>query len=113
MFKEKESIYTNDKIKSLVNQRNELNRQIANEIDKEKAKYKFSWKTFLLMLSIFIFIPFAVYINGILFDEDSIWSWSNYSSKELLGIGFFTYITFFFIALIIQNLKTKKRKNYL
>lgn len=78
MFKEKESIYTNDRIKELINQRNELNRQIASEVEKEKAKYKFSWKRFLLMVGLFVLFITAIELNKKLFPKTSIWSWEYY-----------------------------------
>lgn len=80
-MRDKESIYTNDKIKELIKQRNELNRQIANEVEKEKAKYKFSWKRFLLMISILTLCISGLHFNKKLFPKTSIWSWEYYINK--------------------------------
>ena len=73
-----EYIYGNDKIRKLVSQRDILNIQIEHEIKKEKAKYKFSWKRFLLMIAIVFGIPFSVYVNVKIFPNNSIFSWNHY-----------------------------------
>jgi len=77
MYRERKNIYTNEIIDKLVAQRNELNRQIANEIEKEKAKYKFSWKNFTIVIAIFC-MPLIVYVNCKIFPKTSIWSWNHY-----------------------------------
>lgn len=74
--------YTNRKIEQLIKERNDTvekyNRKIENEIEKEKSKYKFSWKRFSLVIILPIAILTAIYINKVLFDETSIWSWEFY-----------------------------------
>lgn len=74
--------YTNDKIEQLIAERNatvkRYNREIQNEIDKEKSKYKFSWKKFLLMVSAVIFMQLAFKFNEKIFPKTSIWSWEHY-----------------------------------
>lgn len=74
--------YTNDKIKQLIEERNAIidkyNREIQNEINKEKAKYKFSWKRFLLMIGVVVFMIVAIELNKKIFPKTSIWSWEFY-----------------------------------
>ena len=78
--------YTNDKIKQLLLERNitieKYNREIQNEIDKEKAKYKFSWKRFLLMIGAVVFMVVAVELNNKIFPKTSIWNWEYYKSDK-------------------------------
>ena len=74
--------YSNDKIKRLVEERDkkisELDYEIEQEIQKERAKHKFSWKRFGLLLAITI-LPFVmVELNSKIFPKTSIWSWSYY-----------------------------------
>ncbi len=74
--------YSNEKIKHLIRERDlkisVLNKEIHDEIQKEKANYKFSWKRFsLFVLSIVLCIS-AIEINQRIFHKDSIWSWSYY-----------------------------------
>lgn len=75
-------MYSNEKIKRLIEERNRiissLDAEIEQEIQKEKAKYKFSWKMFLLVMSIIILPPIMVKINSKIFPKDSIWSWHYY-----------------------------------
>lgn len=78
--------YTNDKIKQLIAERNatteEYNRKIQNEIDKEKSKYKFSWKRFSLMVGAIAFMIIAFEINKKMFQKTSIWSWEYYFGES-------------------------------
>lgn len=77
--------YRNEKIDRLINERDrkirELDAEIQKEIEKEKAKYKFSWKRFGLVMCIFlmpVFIHVAVHVNKKIFPKTSIWSWEHY-----------------------------------
>lgn len=71
-------MYTNEKIKKLIEERKRLDYEIEREIEKEKARYKFSWRNFLLVLAATI-LPFVmVKINEKIFPKDSIWSWQHY-----------------------------------
>ena len=78
--------YTNDKIKQLLAERNatieKYNCEIQNEIAKEKAKYKFSWKRFLLMIGAVVFMVIAIEVNKKIFPKTSIWSWEYYMSDK-------------------------------
>jgi len=71
--------YKNDKIKQLLAERNAMiekyNLEIKNEIAKEKAKYKFNWKLFLLTIVGGVFFPIAIEVNKKIFPKTSIWSW--------------------------------------
>lgn len=77
--------YSNDKINKMISERDSMiekyNREIQNEIDKEKSKYKFSWKRFLLMIGSVILIIAAIQINEKIFAKTSIWSWQYYGHK--------------------------------
>lgn len=75
-------MYTNEKIKKLIEDRNKqisyFDHEIEKEIEKERARYKFSWKNFCIVLAITI-VPFMMYkINIKIFPKDSIWSWDYY-----------------------------------
>ncbi len=74
--------YSNEKIKRLIQERDlkilALNKEIRDEIKKEKANYKFSWKRFLLFILMITLFISAVEINRRIFPKDSIWSWSYY-----------------------------------
>jgi hypothetical protein len=77
--------YTNDKIKQLIAEKDKLNSEfnykINREIEKEKAKYKFSWKRFLLMIGMAVLLFSAFELNKKLFPKTSIWSWEYYKTK--------------------------------
>ena len=74
--------YTNNKIEQLIAERNaaieKYNREIQNEIDKEKAKYKFSWKRFLIMIGTVVLMLIGVEAKKKIFPKTSIWSWGYY-----------------------------------
>lgn len=74
--------YTNDKIKKLIAEKKAIveryDREIQNEIDKEKARYKFSWKRFLLMIAAIALMVTFFELNKRLFPKTSIWSWDYY-----------------------------------
>lgn len=74
--------YTNDKIKQLIAKRNAIvekyNREIQDEIEKEKARYKLDWKRLFLMIGAVVFMLFAFEINKKIFPKTSIWSWEYY-----------------------------------
>ena len=76
--------FSNEKIKALIAERNkkvlELDREILSEIEKEKAKYEFSWKRFLLMIGCVAWFVLAVNLNSKLFPKTSIWSWDHYKT---------------------------------
>lgn len=71
--------YTNYKIKQLISERDasveRYNREIQKEIEKEKAKYVFKWGRLILMIVTFIWFYTAFYLNSLLFEKHSIWSW--------------------------------------
>ena len=75
--------YKNDKIKQLLAERNAIiekyNLEIKNEIAKEKAKYKFNWKLFLLTIVGGFFFPIAIEVNKKILPKTSIWSWEYYA----------------------------------
>lgn len=75
--------YTNKTIEQLIKERDETIRQynsrIQREVDKEKARYKFSWKRFLLMIGSVIAFYLALWGNEKLFPKTSIWSWGYYN----------------------------------
>lgn len=77
--------YTNDKIKKLIEERDAIvskfNKEINEEIQKEKSKYKFSWKRFSLMIVAIVFMVIGVKVNEKLFPKTSIWSWDYYFNK--------------------------------
>lgn len=50
----------------------------AVELVKKLPWYKFSWKRFLLMIGVLIFIIIAVSLNKKIFTKTSIWSWEYY-----------------------------------
>jgi len=79
--------YTNDKIKQLLSERNatieKYNLEIQKEIQKEKARYKFSWKRFLLMVGAVFFMVAGFELNKKIFPKTSIWSWEYYKSKSI------------------------------
>ena len=73
---------SNERIKQLIRNRDDkisyFNNEIKKEIEKERAKRKFCWKRFALLLFILI-MPFVfLKINVKVFQNDSIWSWSHY-----------------------------------
>lgn len=74
--------YTNDKIKRLIKERDSIvskfNKEINEEIQKEKSKYKFSWKRFSLFIISIILCISAIEINHRIFPKTSIWSWDYY-----------------------------------
>lgn len=74
--------YTNEKIKKLIEERDsivyKLNKEINDEIQKEKAKYKFNWKRFSLFVLTIIFCISSIEINHRIFPKTSIWSWEYY-----------------------------------
>ncbi len=78
-------MYSNDTIKKLIARRDqkilEMNCEIEKEIQKEKAKHRFSWSRFLLMVFIFL-LPFMskkmCEWNAKIFPPNSIWSWNYY-----------------------------------
>ena len=78
-------IYSNDKIEKVIEERDRkissYNYEIEKEIEKEKAKYIFSWKRFLLIIAIPLVIVIARKINKQIFPETSIWSWEYYMKK--------------------------------
>lgn len=78
--------YTNDKIKQLLAERNatieKYNLEIQREIEKEQAKYQFSWKRFLLTVGAIVFMVAAVQLNKRIFPETSVWSWKYYMSDK-------------------------------
>lgn len=78
--------YTNDKIEQLIAERNDAiqkyNRKIQNEIDKEKAKHKFSFSRFSLLIGGCIFIVMAFELNKKMFPKTSIWSWEYYLGES-------------------------------
>lgn len=79
-------MYTNKKIKDLIENRNrivsELDHEIRHEIEKEKKRYKFSYKRFLLLLAV-ITLPIAMYkLNTKIFPKTSIWSWEYYIKNK-------------------------------
>lgn len=69
--------YTNDRIKALKEQQRLISLEIEKEIQKEKARYKFSWKGFLMVVAVLL-MPLYVYINVKVFPDTSIWSWNHY-----------------------------------
>lgn len=77
--------YTNNKIKKLIEERDliirKFNEEIDNEIQKEKANYKFRWDRFSLMIIAIVFLVIAVEVNEKLFPKTSIWSWGYYLNK--------------------------------
>ena len=73
--------YTNDKIKKLIAQREAIEQEIEKEYEIEKAKYKFSWKRFFILIMMFIVMVTGVHINGKLFKKGSICSWETYTLK--------------------------------
>lgn len=77
--------YTNEKIKKLIEERDSIiykfNKEINDEIQKEKAKYKFSWKRFSLMIGTLLLMIVGIKINEQLFPKTSIWSWEYYFNK--------------------------------
>jgi hypothetical protein len=77
--------YTNEKIKQLLAERDAIvekyNREIQSEVNKEKARYKFSWKRFLLMIGAVVFMVVAFELNKKIFPITSIWSWEYYIKK--------------------------------
>lgn len=74
--------YTNAKIKRLIEERNsivsKLNKEINEEIQKEKAKHKFSWERFSLMIGALLLMIVGITINEQLFPKTYIWSWGYY-----------------------------------
>ena len=74
--------FSNDKIQKLLSERNsaieKYNREIQKEIDIENAKHYFSWKRFLCMIGLVLFIVFAFEINKKIFPKTSIWGWRHY-----------------------------------
>lgn len=74
--------YSNNKIKQLIEQRNKivsrLDSEINREIEKEKMKYKFSWKRFLMVVGIFVIPAITIKLNHRIFSNDLIWSWNYY-----------------------------------
>jgi len=76
MLKSKpDSIYSNEKIKNLLEERNRIDSEIENEIQKERAKYKFIWKRLILLVIICAAVPVMLEINEAIFTSTSIWSW--------------------------------------
>ncbi len=79
-------MYSNEKIKRLIRERDMkvlvLNKEIHDEIQKEKARHVFSLKRFSLMMCLLI-LPFIAYkINTKIFPKDSIWSWDYYKTNK-------------------------------
>lgn len=78
--------YTNDKIKKLIEERDliisKFNKEINNEIQKEKANYKFQWDRFSLMIIAIVVLVISVEVNEKLFPKTSIWSWGYYFNKK-------------------------------
>ena len=74
--------YTNETIQKLILERDAIvekyNRQIQDEINKEKAKYKFSWKRFGFLLLLVVGIPLMYELNKMIFPPDSIFIWEFY-----------------------------------
>jgi hypothetical protein len=72
----------NDKIRQLISERNstieKYNRQIQNEIDKEKEKYTISWNTVILTIVAILLMATAFNVNKKIFPKTSIWSWEYY-----------------------------------
>lgn len=80
--------FSNEKIERLINERNrkiaEMNREIQNEIDKERKRHQFSWPRFLMLLAMII-VPIVMFkLNGRLFPKESIWSWGHYIEMDNL-----------------------------
>ena len=77
--------YTNDKIKKLIADRDaaiqKFNYEIHREIEKEKAKYYFDWKRFMLMIACAVFMVLAIKVNKKIFPKTSIWSWEYYTGE--------------------------------
>ena len=75
-------MYLNEKIKRLITERNQqisyYDREIEKEIQKEKARHKFSWSRFALVIFIFIMPPAMYQLNTKIFPKTSIWSWDYY-----------------------------------
>lgn len=71
-------MYTNDRIKKLLEDRNRIDYEIQKEIEKIKATRKFSWKRFFLMVGTFAFIILMLKLNAEVFPKTSIWSWGYY-----------------------------------
>lgn len=75
-------MYLNEKAKQLIAERDNkisyYNHEIEKEIQKEKARHKFSWKRFLLVVFIFIMPPAMSQLNTKIFPKTSIWSWDYY-----------------------------------
>ena len=78
--------YTNDKIEKLIAERDakfeEYNRGIQKEIEKERAKYTFSYKRLVLMIGSLAFMVFAFQLNKKVFPKTSIWSWEHYIGEN-------------------------------
>ncbi len=79
-------MYSNEKIKRLIEERDSkissLNKEIQNEIEKEKLKYKFSYGRFSLFILGIAFVIFAMEVNAKIFPKDSIWSWEYYKINK-------------------------------
>jgi len=77
--------YTNDKIKKLIEERDAIvskfNKEINDEIQKEKSNYKFRWDRFSLMILTVVFIVIEIEVNEKIFPNSSIWSWNYYLNK--------------------------------
>ena len=75
----------NEKIDRLIDERNKiisaLDQEIEKEIQKEEAKYEFSWKRFVLLVSSIILLISMFRLNEVLFPKTSIWSWDYYITK--------------------------------
>jgi len=99
--------YTNDKIKNLIKQQEQLEIEIQKEIEKEKSKYKFSWKRFLFFILIMTVCVFGMWFNHNYIPKDSIWSWEYYSIKQILGWLVALYFIFGFGIMIRNSLKKK------
>ena len=78
--------YSNEKINRLIQERDSkvssLNKEIEDEIQKEKANYKFSWKRFLLFILMITLCISAVEVNSRIFPKESIWSWDYYKINK-------------------------------
>lgn len=85
--------YTNEKIENLIKERDALiqkhnseirkyNSKIREEIEKEKARYHFDWKRFLLMVGAVLVMFAAFELNKRIFPKTSIWSWEYYMDNN-------------------------------
>ena len=77
--------YNNNKKKKLIEERDAIvskfNKEINDEIQKEKSNYKFRWDRFSLMILTVVFIVIEIEVNEKIFPNSSIWSWNYYLNK--------------------------------